>query len=310
MVEQSGEIAGRNPITYTEIATKALRRLRFISPLDSLPLVELFEERSFPVGATVFSHGDLSTSFSVVAAGELTLTVPNEPDGFLLKINACFGEDSVLVPTRHEGEGVVTSGEDLTVLSLEGTIVREFLRGLQPNYPLTEQYRFSDVIRQRTTKEYTPEELEQRKKMLAHLGKVLLFKDFAEDDKKEVVDLLKEQQRPKGYRVFDQGDEGDGLYLLERGEVVAQVKEKEGGGFRDMTTYKGGDYFGEMALLSDQPRSARVLVTFDEGATIFFLPKEDFERFLAGNLNVMRHFVSLMSRRLAETAEVQMPPGN
>lgn len=155
----------------------------------------------------------------------------------------------------------------------------------------------------------TPEELEKRRRMMACLSQVRSFIDLSEADKEELVDLLQEQQPPKGHIVFEQGDEADGLYLLERGEVVAQIAEGEK--FRDMTTFKGRDYFGEMALLSDDPRSARALITSEEGATMYFLPRAGFERFLlTRHVSVMRQFVSSMSSRLAEEAEIQIPPDN
>ena len=67
-----------------------------------------------------------------------------------------------------------------------------------------------------------------------------------------------------------------------------------------LSVFGEGDYFGEMALLSDQPRSATMTVVGD--AELLVLVKDTFERFLATNVNVMRQFVNLMSRRLAETS--------
>lgn len=309
MTERNGEVAGPNtPLTNKEIAAQALTHLTFISPLDSVPLVDQFKTNNFPAGATVFRQGDPSTSFSVIAEGELTLNVPEQTDRFVLKGGDYYGQSSLIVPKRHKGEGIVTSSEDLTLLSLEGANFREFLRGFQPNDPLIERYRYSDVIKQRTPGEYTPEALEQRRRMMACLDQVRLFKDFDEADKEDVIDLLQEKQLPKGHVLFNPGDPGDRLYLLEKGRVVARIKEGEE--FRDVAIFKSGDCFGEMALLSDQPRSARVLVTSEEGATMFFLPKEDFEGFLALNLKMMRRFVGLMSRRLAEEAQEQISPSN
>src|SRR5207244_11262384 len=69
-----------------------------------------------------------------------------------------------------------------------------------------------------------------------------------------------------------------------------------------------GDYCVEMALLSDQPRTATVTVVGD--AELLMLPKDVFERFLASNLNVMRQFVNLMSRRLAETNTLTTTSGD
>src|SRR5207302_6300063 len=105
----------------------------------------------------------------------------------------------------------------------------------------------------------------------------------------------------KGSVIFEQGDDGDSLYIMASGRAKVAIKDEEGRE-KILSVYGEGDCFGEMALLSDQPRSATVTVVGD--AEALRLPKEAFERFLASNLNVMRQFVNLMSKRLAETSQL------
>lgn len=130
------------------------------------------------------------------------------------------------------------------------------------------------------------------------LRRVRLFNGLSLDDLVAIDDLLQERRFRKGTVVFEQGDEGDALYIIENGRVKAAIKDDQNRE-KILGVFGEGDYFGEMALLSDQPRSASMTVVGD--AELLVLPKEAFERFLASNLPVMRQFVNIMSRRLAES---------
>ena len=133
------------------------------------------------------------------------------------------------------------------------------------------------------------------------LRRVRLFSGLAEDDLESLNDLLVEKRYRKGTEVFHQGGEGDALFIVEAGRVKASAEDDQGRE-KILSIFGEGDYFGEMALLSDQPRSATLTVVGD--AELLVLSKEAFERFLATNLGVMRQFVGLMSHRLAETSQL------
>src|SRR5437016_2087417 len=120
------------------------------------------------------------------------------------------------------------------------------------------------------------------------LRKVRLFNGLSLEDLEDVDKLLEEKRFRKGSVIFAQGDEGDSLYIMACGRAKVAIKDEDGRE-KILSVFGEGDYFGEMALLSDQPRSATVTVVGD--AAVLRLPKEAFERFLASNLNVMRQFV-------------------
>lgn len=60
-----------------------------------------------------------------------------------------------------------------------------------------------------------------------------------------------------GQKILKQGDPGDTFYLVEEGELVA-TKKRESGQEEEVLAYKRGDYFGELALLKNEPRAASV----------------------------------------------------
>lgn len=68
---------------------------------------------------------------------------------------------------------------------------------------------------------------------------------------------LLERHFRAGEYVFRQGDQGDRIYVLKHGEVEV-VREDPEKGETVIARLQEGDYFGEMALLSDAPRSASI----------------------------------------------------
>ncbi|MBI4498008.1 MAG: cyclic nucleotide-binding domain-containing protein [Chloroflexi bacterium] len=135
------------------------------------------------------------------------------------------------------------------------------------------------------------------------LRRIRLFTSFTEEELHQINQLLKPRRFRKGSTIFQQGDPGDALYIVESGRVKATITDEQGHE-RIVALYGEGEYFGEMALLTDQPRSATLTVTGD--ATLLVLPKEAFERFLATNTQVMKQLLQVMTRRVAES-NVQQP---
>ncbi|MCA1572101.1 MAG: cyclic nucleotide-binding domain-containing protein, partial [Chloroflexi bacterium] len=95
-----------------------------------------------------------------------------------------------------------------------------------------------------------------------------------------------------GERIIEQGEAGDCFYVIAVGAVDIIH------GARDMGTLRGGDGFGEIALLSDRPRTATVIAR--EPMEGFRLPREDFLEAVAGSPHSMSAAQGLVSQRLAE----------
>jgi hypothetical protein len=95
-----------------------------------------------------------------------------------------------------------------------------------------------------------------------------------------------------GERIITQGEAGDCFYLIESGSV-----EIVHDGHRE-ATLGAGDGFGEIALLSDRPRTASVAAL--EPVAGFRLPREAFLEALTGSTTSVLAADALMSQRLAE----------
>jgi CRP-like cAMP-binding protein len=95
----------------------------------------------------------------------------------------------------------------------------------------------------------------------------------------KLVLSLKPMRVFKGYEIIKQGDPGDSFYLIASGRVSVYVDK--GSYRRKVAELRADQYFGEMALISNEPRSATVMA---EGLTeLFVLQKSDFEKILMKN---------------------------
>ncbi len=83
----------------------------------------------------------------------------------------------------------------------------------------------------------------------------------------------------KGQIVFRQGDIGERLYLMARGQVEVLVRAVQAEGQEQMIDVMGdGDHFGEIALLENVPRNATIRTL--TSCLFLTLPKAEFLRLL------------------------------
>ena len=105
------------------------------------------------------------------------------------------------------------------------------------------------------------------------LRMVPLFRQVPEADLAAFAQLARERRHAKGSMILSQGAAGDALFLIQSGQVKVGVVAEDG---REviLSVLGPGNFFGEMALLDDEPRSAHV--TAMEDTTLFVLRREDF----------------------------------
>ena len=131
----------------------------------------------------------------------------------------------------------------------------------------------------------------------------LLFPPDLAQTKVQQESGIKNQHFEPGDMVFNQGDLGDSVYVIEKGEC--DVVRDENGTRRILATLRAGDYFGEMALLADVARNATIQAR--TSMEVLLIPKGDFNR--------LRHSVPAFGdvfRELAKkraASEPVPPPG-
>ena len=102
--------------------------------------------------------------------------------------------------------------------------------------------------------------------------------------------LIRVEGKP-GDVLIREGDEGDRFYAIEEGTVVVS---KEGRWVADLGP---GDYFGEIALLKDVPRTATVTAKTD--AKLYALERDVFIPAVTGHHDVQELAETAMTTRLA-----------
>jgi len=133
------------------------------------------------------------------------------------------------------------------------------------------------------------------------LRHVPLFESLDDESARKLCQLLESIDCKAKVPLFRAGDEGNAMYLIERGKVRITVRGTDG---RDMTLTElsRGDFFGEMALLDGQPRSADAVVAQD--ARLAVLSREHFLAFVRSSPDVALELLTALTNRLRNTDEL------
>ncbi|MDB4453404.1 Crp/Fnr family transcriptional regulator [Pseudomonadales bacterium] len=105
---------------------------------------------------------------------------------------------------------------------------------------------------------------------------------------------------PKNTVIINENDVADSLYVIESGKVKVYCSDKNGKEFI-MNTLGGGDYFGELALLDDDRRSASVRTM--EKADFCIIYKQDFNQVLDLHPNIAKTLIRNITRRVRALTE-------
>ncbi len=103
------------------------------------------------------------------------------------------------------------------------------------------------------------------------LSKVPAFGSLTTRELKEVAVIVHKRQYRAGEPVFYQGDPGLGMYIIQEGEVSISLAGKESVD-EELAVLTDGDFFGEIALLDESPRSANAVCKSDCTLIGFFRP--------------------------------------
>ena len=122
-----------------------------------------------------------------------------------------------------------------------------------------------------------------------------IFSGLAREDVAKILGKLEEKNFAAGATVFSQGEKGDSFYIIQSGAV--QVVLRTVGGRSEIIAVLGPqDYFGEMALLSGEPRSATIIAVKE--TTVWRLSREDWDELIEKHPTWLLHFCATLSKRL------------
>ncbi len=214
-------------------ARKALlREVRFLTPLDDDQLAETagkLRQATFGPGETVIRQGEEGDRFYVVERGTAQVLVGDDPEPrMVLTTGDYFGELALL--HRVPRTATVRAGSRLRVLWLPKG---DFDRLLAAQVSASAQ--IDDAL-------YA----------LERLRRFTIFASLSSRDLDELAHRLQREQVPAGATIVEEGERGEAFYLVDSGQAEVLVQG------RRVRTIGPGDYFGEIALILDIPRTATV----------------------------------------------------
>ena len=132
----------------------------------------------------------------------------------------------------------------------------------------------------------------------ASLARVDLFAELTPDELEGLSARLRRRRYAKATVLFTEGDPGTGLYVVESGQVRIVLASPAGKEL--VLAVRGpGEFFGDMALLDGEPRSADAVVA--EDCQLLILRREDFVRFVETHPPAALRLLAVLSRRLRQT---------
>jgi uncharacterized membrane protein len=132
------------------------------------------------------------------------------------------------------------------------------------------------------------------------LAQISLFQGLSDEDREALAARLAEKSFKAGDIVFSQGDQGSSMYIVQSGSVQIYLpssgKDAPPVVLKDLRT---GEYFGELAIFDDKPRSASVRALTD--TVLLELTRDELGEHLGRSKTAAMTILSEMAERLRET---------
>jgi CRP-like cAMP-binding protein len=138
------------------------------------------------------------------------------------------------------------------------------------------------------------EEIEKR---VTALRRVELFESLTEEEQRALAGRLRVAPFVRGEAMTQQGAEAHWLYLITKGE--AEVRVSAAGNVSErLATLGTGDFFGEMGMMTGEPRTATVIALSD--IECYRLDKEAFHDILKSRPEIAENISEILARRRVE----------
>jgi len=133
------------------------------------------------------------------------------------------------------------------------------------------------------------------------LRKIPLFSPLSDEILSNLSTTVRLQKIKQGQVIFRKGDEGTALYILRSGTIKIVLPSRLGAEII-VSIFSDGDFFGEMALLDGEPRSADAVAI--KPSELLVLSRNDFLSFLQSDVNAVNSILSVLTKRLRKTHDL------
>jgi len=127
------------------------------------------------------------------------------------------------------------------------------------------------------------------------LNNVELFHTLTDEEKHELAEHLSVAPFVRGEAMTRQGAEAHWLYVLIKGDAEVRVSVDGSGLSKQVAKLKGGDFFGEMGMMTGERRSATVIATSD--AECYRIDKDSFQTIIRRRPEIAEDISHVLARR-------------
>jgi anion transporter len=130
------------------------------------------------------------------------------------------------------------------------------------------------------------------------LQEIELFTGLSRVDRARLFGSMEHLELSAGSLIFEDGDDGDSMFIINSGKVEIFTETAEGNK-HSLVILPAGEIFGEMALLTGNPRSASAMALTD--AVLFKMDIATFNDLITENHSIATYLLRLLCQRLGQT---------
>ena len=218
-------------------------------------LVQAMQEKNVAEGEWVIKQGEDGDVLYVVEQGDLDCYRKFTKDGkdeYLLAYKAgdAFGELALLYNAPRAAS--IRAKSPCTLFALDRETFNHIVKGAV---------------------------IQRRNKFEHFLSKIPILDSLNSYEKDKICDCLQTKAYPKGEYIIREGESGDVFYFIQSGTCKATKKNKSTHQEETVYNFAENDYFGELALLKNEPRAASIVTTSD-AVEVAFIDRAAFKRLL------------------------------
>ena len=145
---------------------------------------------------------------------------------------------------------------------------------------------------------------EEKVSLTKSLQSVPVFSELNKREISSIINIVHKRNYLPGEYIFYQGDPGIGFYIIRSGEVIIQ-RASELGNSIPLATFSDGDFFGELALIDGEKRSASAIAKTDCSLAVVFKPDLDefIEAYPRKGIKILQGISQVVAVRLRKLNE-------
>ncbi len=134
-----------------------------------------------------------------------------------------------------------------------------------------------------------------------------IFSDLNEEELDLLQKIAEEREYKKDDVLFQEGEEGEEVFIIKEGVVEIGKEDQEGDEFTRLSRLSEGEIFGELAVFDGGPRSATARIAVYPEAKLVVFQREDIKQLIEENpqlgVNVLQGIIDKVGKRLRRADE-------